>query len=61
VGTVWIGWKGKKISSGAECYQFSGSRSEIRESAADSVIKKLSKIIEEVLQSPNSSRRTSVY
>jgi PncC family amidohydrolase len=45
VGTVWIGWAGKKISAGASCYQFFGSRSSIRESAAESVIKKLAEIM----------------
>jgi PncC family amidohydrolase len=45
VGTVWIGWEGKRISTGAICHHFSGSRSEIRESAAESVIKKLADIV----------------
>jgi PncC family amidohydrolase len=45
VGTVWIGWAGKNLHSGATCCLFSGTRSEIRESAAETVIKKLSEII----------------
>jgi PncC family amidohydrolase len=46
VGTVWIGWSGNMLDSGASCYQFLGSRSEIRESAAECVIKKLAEILE---------------
>jgi PncC family amidohydrolase len=44
VGTVWIGWAGKNHVSGAQCFQFSGSRREIRELAAEAVITKLSEI-----------------
>jgi PncC family amidohydrolase len=45
VGTVWIGWEGKSLVAGASCYQFSGSRSEIREKAVDAVLKRLAEII----------------
>ncbi len=47
VGTVWIGWCGKNFPSGAVLHQFSGSRNEIRESAADSVMTKLAEILEQ--------------
>ncbi len=45
VGTVWIGWCGTKIPSGAELCHFSGSRSEIRKAAAGSVLIKLAEIL----------------
>lgn len=45
VGTVWIGWAGKKLPAGALLYQFSGSRNAVREAAAENVIKQLSEIV----------------
>ncbi len=46
VGTVWIALEGKDLPPRAVRYQFSGSRSEIRELATDRVIKKLADVLE---------------
>lgn len=38
VGTVWIGWTGRKASASASRFQFGGNRTDVRSSAAEAAL-----------------------
>lgn len=45
VGEVWIGWAKKGVPAQAQCFHFEGNRHQIRLSATEAVLRKLSNLL----------------